>query len=116
MKRISPQVREEHIEYINEVQSKADGDISDAEAIRRIFDRAIQCESQTEQLESELNHAKARIDELQSKLIATTEKIDASNELVKVVEDEQSLQKQRAQAGIMTRAKWWLTGMPSKEQ
>ena len=51
MKRISPQVREEHIEYINEVQSKADSDISDAEAIRRIFDRAIQCESQTEQLE-----------------------------------------------------------------
>lgn len=114
MKRITPQVREEHIEYIEEIQSKADGDISDAEAIRRIFDQAIQCESQVEQLESELDHAEAQIEELRSKLVATTERVEASNELVKVVEEEQSLQKQRAQAGILTRARWWLTGMPTE--
>lgn len=116
MKRITPQIREEHVEYINEIQSNANGDISDAEAIRRIFDQAMQYESQVEQLESELNHAEARIEELRSKLIATTEKVDASNELVQVVEEEQSLQKQRAQAGMLTRAKWWLTGMPSEEE
>jgi septal ring factor EnvC (AmiA/AmiB activator) len=115
MKRITPQVKEEHIEYIQKVRSNADSDISDAEAIRRIFDQAIQCESQVEHLESELNQAEARIEELRSKLVATTEKVDASNELVRIVEEEQSLQKQRAQAGVLTRAKWWVTGMPSED-
>lgn len=114
MKRITPQVKEEHIEYIQEVRSNADSDISDAEAIRRIFDQAIQCESQVKHLESELDQAEARIEELRSKLVATTEKVDASNELVRIIEEEQSIQKQRAQAGVLTRAKWWLTGMPSE--
>lgn len=115
MKRITPQVREEHIEYIEEVKSETDGNISDAEAIRRIFDEAIQGGSRVEQLESDLNQSEARIEELRSKLVATTEKVDASNELVRVVEEEQSLQKKRAQAGLWTKTKWALFGMSEDE-
>lgn len=115
MKRITPQIREEHIEYIEEVKSTADGDISDAEAIRRIFDKAIQSGSQAEQLESDLHQAEARIEELRSRLVATTEKVDASNELVRVVEEEQSLQKKRARAGLWTKTKWTLFGMSEDE-
>ncbi|WP_126665177.1 hypothetical protein [Haloterrigena salifodinae] len=36
-------------------------------------------------------------------------------ELVEYVQEERSLSKQKAQAGIITRAKWFLTGMPAKE-
>lgn len=115
MKRITPQIREEHVEYIEEIQSKANGDISDAEAVRRIFDEAIQYESQVEQLESDLHQSEARIEELRSKLVVTTEKVDASNELVRVIEEEQSLQKKRAQAGLWTKAKWALFGMAEDE-
>lgn len=45
MKRITPQIRDEHVEYIERVQTDAESDISDAEAIRRIFDRAMQYEA-----------------------------------------------------------------------
>lgn len=62
-----------------------------------------------QQLESELEQADARIEELRSKLVATSEKVEALNELVGVVEQERSLQTQRAQVGVLTRAKWWLS-------
>jgi archaellum component FlaC len=115
MKRITPQIRDEHVEYIKQIQMDADGDISDAEAVRRIFDGAMQHEAEVERLESELEQTEARAEELRSKLIATGEKVEASNELVRVVEEEQSLQTRRAEAGALTRAKWWLVGMPSKQ-
>ena len=115
MKRITPQVRTEHIDYIKEVKSEIDEDISEAEAIRRIFDQAIHCESRVKHLESDLHQAEARIEELRSKLVATTERVDASNELVRVVEQEQSLQKKRAQAGLWTKTKWTLFGMSEDE-
>lgn len=112
MKRITPQVEPEHIDFIESVKDDADDDISDAEAVRRIFDKAIEADERVAELESELEHSEARREELQSKLITTTEKVEASNELVRVVEEEQSLEARRAQAGVLTRAKWWLTGMP----
>lgn len=114
MKRITPKIRPEHVEFIEQIQAEAEGDISDAEAVRRIFDRSMQYEAEVERLESELEQTEARVEELRSKLIATTEKVEASNELVRVVEDEQSLQARRAEASALTRAKWWLTGMPSE--
>ena len=121
MKRITPQIEDEHVEYIEKVQRDAESDISDAEAVRRIFDRSMQHEAEMErreaemkQLEAEVEQAEARVDELRSKLVATSQKVEASNELVRVVEEEQSLEKRRAEAGALTRAKWWLTGMPSK--
>jgi chromosome segregation ATPase len=115
MERITPTVRSEHVEFVEEVQAEADSDISDAEAVRRIFDHAMQSEAEVERLESELEQADARINELRSKLVATTEKVEASNELVRVVEEDQSLQTRRAQAGAFTRMKWWLTGMPPEK-
>lgn len=115
MKRITPQVKPEHIEFIEQVQDEIDGEISDAEAVRRIFDRAMQYETEMERLESELKQTEARVKELRSKLVATSGKIEASNELVRVVEEEQSLQTRQAQAGVFTRAKWWLTGMPKED-
>ncbi|RJS95824.1 hypothetical protein [Halococcus sp. IIIV-5B] len=114
MKRITPQIRSEHIELIERIQEEEETEISDAEAVRRIFDRAIQYEAEVERLESELQQTEARVDEMRSKLVATTEKVEASNELVRVVEEEQSLQSRRAQAGVLTRAKWWFVGMPDK--
>jgi predicted RNase H-like nuclease (RuvC/YqgF family) len=123
MKRITPQIEDEHVEYIEEIQMEAESDISDAEAVRRIFDRAMQHEAEmerreaeVERLESEVEQTEARIDELRSKLVATSQKVEASNELVRVVEEEQSLEKRRAEAGALTRAKWWLTGMPSEKR
>ena len=114
MKRITPQIRDEHVAYIEEIQAESESEISDAEAVRRIFDRSMQYEAEVERLESEVEQAEARVEELRSKLVATSEKVEASNELVRVLEEEQSLQTRRAEAGVLTRTKWWLTGMPSE--
>ena len=120
MKRITPQVRPEHIEYIESVREQIGAD-SDAEAIREVFDRAMradarleQLEAQLEQRDSEVQQAEARADELRSKLVAVTDRVEASNELVHAVQEEQTLAKRQAQAEILTRAKWWFTGMPSE--
>lgn len=50
------------------------------------------------------------------------EQRDEHTELVEYVEEERSLQQRRedreqrrAQAGVLTRAKWWLAGMPADE-
>lgn len=115
MKRITPQIKPEHVEFIEQVQDEEEGEISDAEAVRRIFDRAMQYEAEVERLEAELDQSEARVEEMRSKLVATSEKVEASNELVRVVEEEQSLRTRRAQAGALTRAKWWLTGMPDED-
>ncbi|WP_227380229.1 hypothetical protein [Haladaptatus halobius] len=43
--------------------------------------------------------------------MAANSRIDASNELVERVEEEQSLARRKAEAGLVTRAKWTLFGM-----
>jgi len=57
----------------------------------------------------------ARVDELRNQLTAANERIDASNDLVRAVESSRSLEQRRAQAGALTRLKWWATGMPDDE-
>ncbi|WP_254547486.1 ribbon-helix-helix domain-containing protein [Halomarina pelagica] len=63
--------------------------------------------------EQEVEGLRTEVDRLRRQLAAANSRIDASNELVRAVEREQSLAERKAQAGLVTRAKWWLTGMPS---
>ena len=134
MKRITPHVREEHIEQIKKVQESAEGDISEAEAVRRIFNHASvaeRTESELEALrseheseledvraeyESEIQRLEARVDELQGQLRAANNRYEEHTELVKYVESERSLAERKASAGIATRMKWWITGMPADDE
>ncbi len=51
---------------------------------------------------------------LQRQLTAANRRYDEHSELVEYVEEERSITRQRAQAGITTRLKWWVTGMPDE--
>ena len=140
MKRITPYVREEHIEQIEEMQKSADSDISDAEAVRRIFDRAAdmkrseaeieslrsehdaelerlrsEYEAEIERYEAEIESLEARIDDLQRQLAATNRRVDEHKELVEYVQEERSITQRRARAGILTKTKWALFGMSDDE-
>lgn len=131
MERITPYVREEHIEQIKEMQKSADSDISDAEAVRRIFDRAAdvkrseaeveslrsehdaelerlrsEYEAEIERYEAEIDSLEARVDDLQRQLAATNQRVDEHKELVRYVEDELTYR----QAGLGKRLKWWMFG------
>lgn len=61
-------------------------------------------------------------DRLQKQLAATNSRVDEHKELVAYVEEQRDLERsrarreeQRAQAGIVTRAKWLLMGMSSED-
>jgi len=63
-----------------------------------------------------------QIDELRSQLAAANQRTDAANELVRYVKGEKELQQDRRQrermkehAGILRRSKWWVFGMPERE-
>lgn len=143
MERITPHVREDHLEQIRSVKESADGDISEAEAVRRIFDRASEAERAESERESIRSDYESKIDALRSEheseleaarseyesrieeLERNVERLrnekrtlindrEERTELVEYVQEERSLTKQKAQAGIVTRAKWWITGMPAE--
>ncbi|WP_306060518.1 hypothetical protein [Natronococcus wangiae] len=63
MERITLYARENHLEQIRSGQESADGDISEAEAVRRIFDRAAEAdraEAERESIRSEYESKKIR--------------------------------------------------------
>ena len=73
MARINATVWDEHIDQLETVKEEADGEISDAEATRRIFDRAARvqeleqdlrdCEQEVGDIRAELEQERARRDE-----------------------------------------------------
>ncbi|WP_255681495.1 hypothetical protein [Natrinema sp. SYSU A 869] len=65
-------------------------------------------EEQIEELEREIErtHREKRL---------ILEQCEEHTELVNTVKEEQSLAKQKANAGVLTRAKWWLVGMGGEE-
>ena len=81
-----------------------------------------EAEAEAEELRSELEQAQNRIGELENQLRAVNTRNDDVDELVEYVEHEKTLQERRAereqereQAGVFTRAKWWLVGRPAED-
>jgi phage-related minor tail protein len=66
--------------------------------------------------EKEVTHLEARADDLRRQLAQANKRNDEVTELVEYVEDERSTEQRRRQAGVLTRTKWWLTGMPDDEE
>lgn len=166
MERITPHIREEHLEQIRSVQESADSDISEAEAVRRIFDRAADAEraeaereamrseyeskiesirseheseldalrsehesevesvrseyeSRIEELQEEVDDLERDVERLQNEKRTLIGDREERTELVEYVEEQRQVERYRArrermldQAGIVTRAKWKLTGVP----
>jgi len=99
---------------------------SDAEAVRecvRRSQRVDELNGRVDELETEIEHKQARIDELNNKLAEAHSRIDTTNELVERVEGEltarerrEQRERKKAEAGLLTRAKWSVFGMDlSKE-
>lgn len=79
-----------------------------SEAIRELLSKGL-----------EYDTLEAERDDLQRQLRATNQRIDDVTELVEYVDEQRELdrylqrrQRKIDQAGILTRAKWWLTGVP----
>ena len=101
MPQISARVSEELADQI-EAYSDETGEAK-SETIRTLLQQGLEYED----VENENERLRAQ-------LAAANQRIDASNELVEYVEEERSIARQRAQASVFTRMKWWLAGMPDE--
>lgn len=68
-----------------------------------------------EDLEAELEQQEARADDLRRQLKAANAKNDRMQELARYVEDERRVEQQWREAGLLTKTKWRLFGMPTEE-
>lgn len=111
MRQMTVSLREEQAEWI-ESQMGENGEYgSKSEVVRALIDRH-------EELQTEVERLRTEREELRSQLAATNQRIDEVNDLVEYVEEQRTLERsraereeRRAQAGVLTRAKWWLVGM-----
>ena len=55
-------------------------------------------------------------DRLREQLAATNRRVDEHVELQEYVRSQQELERRRARAGAVTRAKWWMFGMSDEGQ
>jgi len=111
-KRTTVTLEEHHLEILNtEKERMEDEEPSNSEAVRRLLERADEADS----LRDQVDDLEARIEDLRNQLAAANERIDASNELARAVEQERALETRRAQAGALTRLKWWALGMPEDD-
>lgn len=67
-------------------------------------------------LEDELEHQEARADDLRRQLKAANTTNDRMQSLARYVEDERRVEQQWREAGLLTKTKWRLFGMPSESQ
>ena len=79
-------------------------------------DELLATAEQVAELEDELEHQKARADDLRRQLKAANAKNDRMQELANYVEDERRVEQQWREAGLLTKTKWRLFGMPSEAQ
>jgi flagellar biosynthesis chaperone FliJ len=121
MGRITFTADAQHEDIVESVQSE-DGVESQAEAVRECITRDAALQQRVAALQQDLEDAEARQDALRRQLQAANSRDEDHQELVEYVQDERRLQRQREErermketAGVLTRAKWWVTGMPDPE-
>jgi predicted nucleic acid-binding Zn-ribbon protein len=122
MKNVTVRLSEEYVETLDGEATELE--MSRAEYIRDLLHQARDSQTTSDELaatQAELEQARARITELENQLRAVNTRQRDVDDLVAYVEEERLLQRRRDErqrkkdtAGVVTRAKWWLTGMPEE--
>jgi uncharacterized coiled-coil DUF342 family protein len=102
-------------ETLEEIEQEAESrDLSKSEVIREWFRERDELQSEYEELQSEYEELQTECDRLHRERRQLLEHREEHTELVRTVERQQSLAERKASAGLMTRAKWWFTGVPAE--
>lgn len=89
--------------------------ISRAALIREIIDEREARENELDALKSERDELETEVKRLRREKRQILDQREEHSELVETVAAEQSLAERRANAGVLTRARWWLVGMGDEE-
>lgn len=118
--RTSVSLSDELASYVGEVSSSA-GE-NDAEAIREALRHARAQDDRVDDLEAETDRLQERVDELETELERVKnekrlllEDREEKKELVRYVEQERTVEQQWREAGLTTRMRWRLFGMPGDD-
>lgn len=117
-------------EYIRDALSVREDYYEHQSKIAEFREKYEQLQSEYEILQNEHVDLREEYDELQAEYDEVTQELDRvrrekrqilaqreeNTELVKYVEDERSLSRRKAEAGLVTRAKWVVWGMPSDDE
>lgn len=85
--------------------------LSRAEYLREIVEKRHVDDETLTDYESEVERLRSDVARLQNEKRQILEQREEHTDLVRAIEREQSREDRRAQAGVLTRAKWWLVGM-----
>ena len=123
MERITVTIPEEWDERLAQQASEGGPYRSKSEAMREwindLRQELSECEAQLRSAREEnqeyadrIEKLRTDVERLQTEKQLILEEREEKTELVEYVRSERSISERRAQAGALTRAKWWLTGMP----
>ena len=97
-------------------------DASDAEAVRecirrsqRLREQVAELEATRDELQETIDGLETDVDRLQNEKRLILEDREEKQELVRYVEGERTAEERWRQAGLATRLKWRLTGMPGDD-
>jgi TolA-binding protein len=79
---------------------------SDAGRVRRCIERS----QELDECRERVAELKERAERLEREKRLVLEQREEHSQLVRAVEEQRTLEQERAQAGLATRAKWWLFG------
>lgn len=95
-----------------EYESKSEAVRTFIQEYERLSERVADLESEYEKRIADLERENER---LRNEKQLILEQREEHTDLVRAIEREQSREDRRAQAGVLTRAKWWLVGMADEE-
>ena len=84
---------------------------SEYDDLEELFAKA----DRVDELEADLEHTEARVEDLRRQLQAANAKDERGQELANYVEDERRVEQQWREAGLLTKTKWKVFGMPGDE-
>jgi Arc/MetJ-type ribon-helix-helix transcriptional regulator len=95
-------------ELLAEARELRESEYDDLEELLAFADRV-------DELENELEHQNARADDLRRQLQAANAQNERVKELANYVEEERRVEQEWRAAGLLTKTKWRLFGMPVDE-
>jgi len=104
--RVTATLTDEQAAHVEEREGQ-----SDAARVRRCIERS----QELDECRDRVADLEQRVERLAREKRLILEEREDHSQLVRAVEREQSLAEERAQAGVLTRAKWWLVGRDDEE-
>jgi len=84
---------------------------TDAGRVRRCIERS----QELDECRERVGDLQERVERLQREKRLVLEQREEHSQLVRAVEEQRTLEQERAQAGLVTRARWWLVGRDEGE-